>query len=191
MVVNNHAGKKVIMEEIWKKYKDTVYEVSTYGRVRNTRTGNILHEQNVYRGVYKSVHLWLNGKDTYLRVHRLVAETFIPNPENKRTVNHIDCDPSNNRVDNLEWSTDKEQYEYGKSLGHQSAFLKQQHNQQRRKIKATNIKTKEEILFDSTQEAYRYFGTKNFFKVLKGLRKQAHGYTFEYLKGGDAYANHR
>ena len=51
-------------------------------------------------------------------IHRLVALAFIPNPENKRFVNHIDTNRSNNHVDNLEWCTSKENNQHSMNLGH-------------------------------------------------------------------------
>lgn len=53
-----------------------------------------------------------SGKRKDLYIHRLVAEAFIPNPENKPEVNHKDCNPSNNKVKNLEWTTRKENLKY-------------------------------------------------------------------------------
>lgn len=50
-------------------------------------------------------------------VHRLVASHFIPNPHNKKVVNHIDCDRSNNHIDNLEWVTTKENLAHAMTVG--------------------------------------------------------------------------
>jgi hypothetical protein len=99
----------MVMEEIWKKNDEyPKYEVSTFGNVRNIETGYIL-KQNL-RGNYLVIGIFnkLNIQKQ-IRVHRLVATTFIPNPENKKTVNHKDHNPLNNNVDNLEWFSQAEQ----------------------------------------------------------------------------------
>lgn len=90
-------------EEIWKDY-DKKYKVSNYGKVWNKIT-NL--ECKVYIDKVGYHRVSVNGKN--IGAHRMVALTFIPNPENKPTVNHIDADKSNNYVDNLEWATHKEQ----------------------------------------------------------------------------------
>jgi len=86
----------------------TMYIISSDGRLFNMNTNNeIKIPINKYTG-YNGVNLVHNGKKYYKMAHRLVAETFIPNPENKRTVNHIDGNKNNNKVTNLEWATDRE-----------------------------------------------------------------------------------
>ena len=102
--------------EQWKDIEgwEGLYAVSTYGNVKSYAKGDgngyrdrILKQGNEVRG-YKSVRFSRDGKTEKKMVHRLVAEAFIPNPENKPQVNHIDNDPSNNNVSNLEWVTGSE-----------------------------------------------------------------------------------
>jgi hypothetical protein len=81
------------------------YEVSTFGKIRNKKTGRILKPAN--NGGYLYVGL-SNIKTKTFPVHRLVAETFIENPENKAHVNHKDKNSLNNHLSNLEWNTPKE-----------------------------------------------------------------------------------
>lgn len=80
------------------------YEVNEQGEI--FRIGNPKPKyQSVNRDGYKVVGLWKNNKSTAKTVHRLVALAFIPNPENKPCVNHIDGNKQNNHVSNLEWVT--------------------------------------------------------------------------------------
>lgn len=95
--------------EVWKKIKGFEnYEVSAWGRVRNVNTKDILHQENHYKG-YMRVDLYdEEGRRKHMKVHRLVATAFIPNPEGKPQVNHIDGNNRNNSYTNLEWATDEE-----------------------------------------------------------------------------------
>lgn len=104
----------IMQDEIWKdvKHYEGLYVVSNYGRVKNVRTNHYLVQHNNGRG-YLQVNLWKFNKGRREYVHRLVAMAFIPNPENKPTVNHKDEDKQNNYVENLEWMTYKENNNYG------------------------------------------------------------------------------
>lgn len=84
------------------------YSVSDEGNVRSNRTGRILKPETLKKMSYKRITMSVNGKKMRAFVHRLVAQEFIPNPSNKPYVNHIDSDPTNNRVSNLEWVTHSE-----------------------------------------------------------------------------------
>ena len=101
------------MEE-WKNVigYEGLYEVSDKGNVRNVRRNTLLKlSKNKYG--YIQVYLYKNGIRTGLKVHRLVAQAFIPNPDNLPQVNHKDQDKTNNRVDNLEFCDHKYNVNYG------------------------------------------------------------------------------
>lgn len=104
------------MEE-WREIREyPKYSVSNEGRVRNFKTGRILkqgtHKQG-YHLVWLSDENGRHGKS----VHRLVAEAFIPNPNGKPQVNHIDGNKANNGVKNLEWNTGSENTKHAYKTG--------------------------------------------------------------------------
>lgn len=111
-----------MINEVWKDIKgwEGKYQISNLGNVKSVyRTVNYMFKgkektRRIYERIlkkainkfgYEYVNLTDNYKAKKLKVHRLVAEAFIPNPLNKRTVNHIDGNKLNNCVDNLEWAT--------------------------------------------------------------------------------------
>ena len=99
---------------MWKLIKDFegYYEISDKGEIKNSRTGKI-RKLRVKKNGYIDIDLYKPGQPpVWKRVHILVAETFIPNPENKRTVNHKDNNRKNNRADNLEWMSQSENIRY-------------------------------------------------------------------------------
>lgn len=83
------------------------YLVSDNGEVFSKRHGKILKPYNNYKG-YEKVQLYVDGRSYKKRIHRLVAEAFINNPEHLPEVNHKDLNKHNNAVSNLEWVTGEE-----------------------------------------------------------------------------------
>lgn len=102
-------GLLVEDEEEWRvvpEFED--YLVSNLGRIMSIKHNKrYIISLSMGRG-YWNVTFWMNNKSKLFGVHRIVAKAFIPNPENKREVNHIDGNKINNHVSNLEWNTSKE-----------------------------------------------------------------------------------
>lgn len=101
-----------------------LYEVSNMGRVKSCtrkvwagRGYRIIQEHFISpiddTHGYLCVSLWKDNKQRHPKLHKIVAEAFIPNPNNLRDVNHLDENKYNNRVDNLEWSSHKDNINYG------------------------------------------------------------------------------
>jgi hypothetical protein len=122
------------MEEIWKSVNgyDGFYEVSNQGRVRSVNRVIIQplkgvntafkYKSSILKGItdsggYPLVGLSINRKHKSIRIHRLVAVAFLPNPENKKTVNHIDGNKQNNNDWNLEWATQLENNQHAINTG--------------------------------------------------------------------------
>jgi hypothetical protein len=92
------------------------YEVSNFGNVRNKTTKKLLKKRTDKYGYYK-VDLRQNSKRSTLSIHRLVAITFIDNPDDKPLVDHIDNNKMDNNVRNLRWCTSKENQQNSKLSG--------------------------------------------------------------------------
>ena len=162
------------MKEIWKDIKgyEGLYQVSNLGRVKRVATNRIL-KQAKHHGGYMLVRLSKNGKPHTCTVHRLAAQAFIPNPENKPQVNHIDEDKTNNMIPNLEWVTAKENVNHGTRNERTS-----------KKVKAIDIANGEWNEYYSTHECARQLDLNqgSIVSCLKGKLKQTGGYIFEYAK---------
>jgi hypothetical protein len=168
--------------EIWEPIRGYEnYEVSNLGRVkslnyRNTGKEKILKSYKDENG-YLRIVLYKNGKGKHFKIHRLVAMMFLENSENKPFINHIDCNPSNNCVSNLEWCTQKENIQY-------ASQLKRMHGGSKKTpLIAINLTTGEEICFNSQHEAAKKLNLHrpNINRVLKGIYKKAGNYTFKYI----------
>lgn len=164
------------MIEAWKDIEgyEGHYEVSTFGRVRNKRTGRVLKEGTYYNG-YSKITLSKNSVTKTYLVHRLIAQAFIPNPENKPQVNHKDENKTNNHADNLEWMTAEENVNYG-TRNDRVAKAKG------KPVSQWTLDGKFVACFPSAAYAEQYcgIGKNEVARVANGKRKTAHGYIWRY-----------
>lgn len=171
------------MEEIWKNIKNFEnYQVSNKGRIKNIRNNKIVNLHTNSKNGYVYVMLSNKNKKKCARLHRLVAEEFIPNLKNKPVVNHIDGNKLNNQADNLEWCTQKENVNHaiiklGVKYGHDKGFV---YEGQRKKVKRSDG-----MIFNSIKEAKEYMKNKNLHiaETCRGKHKTTGGYGWEYYKG--------
>lgn len=154
------------MQEIWKDIKgyEGLYQVSNLGRVKSlyrkikTINGYVktvrqkLLKQTIDDTGYYVVSLWKNNKHIRPHIHRLVAENFIINIENKPCINHIDGNKLNNNVLNLEWCTAKENniHAYENGL-----------NPSRKKVNQYDLNGKYIKTWNSIREANRFYKTSH------------------------------
>lgn len=176
------------MEEMWVTVDEfPKYMISNFGRVKNNK--NRILKTSTHRDGYKQIGLRKNKKPYERKIHRLVAIAFVPNPENKPTVNHIDEDRTNNQVDNLEWMTVKENNLYGnhmnnifKSQGYKNRDKEKLSNSHKKKIKAICLENNKIISFNSVKEASVSLGisASAISNVLTKRNEKVKGYTFIY-----------
>lgn len=173
------------MKEIWKDIEgyEGLYKISNLGRVKRVETDRILKPLK-HTNEYSTVNLSKNGIVSNKKIHRLVSQAFIPNPENKPEVNHINENKTNNMVSNLEWSTRKENNNHGTRNERAGKAISKSKSIP---IIATNLKTGESQEFYGTNECARQLGLhqSSITEVLKDKRNHTGGYTFKYLNKGD------
>lgn len=167
------------MEE-WKNIESFEgYQVSNEGRVKNSK-GKILKPQKNSCG-YLRVQLWEDGKQVMKFIHRLVAEAFIPNPQNLLEVNHKDENPSRNEVSNLEWCDKKYNVNYG-TRNQRSGEKLTNHPTKSKRVDQIDPITGEIVhRWASTQECARNgFNHGAVAACARGLYKQYKGYIWKY-----------
>lgn len=161
--------------ETWKTIFQK-YQVSDLGNVKSLNYHREKREyflaKNKRPNGYLSVHLCVEGKEKRYLVHRLVAEAFIPNPDNKPCINHINGDKTDNRIENLEWCTQSENVQHAikNKLKKTKSIL--QYDLNERLIKKWN--NAKEI-----EDATGIFAT-NIIACCRGKQKTARKYIWKY-----------
>lgn len=176
------------MKEIWKDIKDYegYYQISNLGRVKTLERITIipnakrLEKERILklneRNNYKTIQLIKNNKRKSYQVHRLVAQAFIENPLNKPFINHKDYNTRNNRVENLEWCTQKENVNW--------SICNMKH---RHKTNYSNTKN-QYIYYRKSTDRYRIVIDKKEYKSCKTL-EEAIKLRNKILKEGDENEN--
>jgi hypothetical protein len=131
--------------------KGDVWSVERVDKMGRPSGGRMLKPQKHPKG-YLFVNLWKEGDFKSILIHRLIAETFIPNMGNKPEVNHIDSNKKNNSVENLEWSSRSENCQHSHDNGNGPL------NGTQKKVVITNNSTDEISTFISTSKASKFLG---------------------------------
>ena len=169
--------------ELWKDIKgyEGLYKVSNLGEIKAINkfyrhTEKIL-KQATRKDGYKQIGLFKNGKGKNFYVHRLVAQAFIPNPNNLPQVNHKDENKTNNCIDNLEWCTIKYNNNYGTLIERQRKAKNRVKGVIQLKLDGSYINK-----FYSISEASRETGVTrtSIGECCRGERKQTGGYKWKY-----------
>lgn len=194
------------MNEIWKdvpiKEFSSKYSVSNLGRIYSKRSKKCITPK-ISRVGYHRVTLSANGFQRTISIHRLVALAFIPNPENKPTVNHINECKSDNRSENLEWATNAEQNSHGtrtqRAIAHTDweartakidyTIVASKHDYSRQDMcnRKRTMVIKDGVVigeFNTQKEAGEAFGVSRskVSQCVSGIKKSCKGYAFEKIE---------
>lgn len=173
--------------EIWKDIKnyEGLYQVSNLGKVRNSK-GDILYQGSI-KGGYKRVQLHNTKKAKSLLVHRLVAEAFIPNPENKPYINHKNSCTTDNTISNLEWCTPSENTIHGYKYGNMKNGNKKRATTCKenfsKKVRQYDLKMNLIKEYESLSEASKAnnFSKSNLCRCCNMETQKANGYIWRYV----------
>ena len=178
--------------EVWKDIVgyEGLYKVSDKGNIysverissQGNKCGGFTIKPTTTRGGYLQVQLYKNGIREHKYVHRIVAEAFIPNPNNYPEINHKDEDKTNNYMGNLEWCTRKYNVNFGTAIERAAQT-------QSKKVRAVNVETGEVLAFNSAEEA----GNKGYssgvvYKACSGVYKSGIG---KLIGDGHLYKGHK
>ena len=189
------------MKEFWKDIEnfEGKYQVSNKGRIKSLAryvlcsNGKILPvkehilKSKVTTSGYLMVVLCKSNKRKFALIHRLVAQAFIPNPDNLPEVNHIDEDKTNNKVDNLEWCTSKYNSNYGKRNIKISSKLKYK---SKYKVAQYDMQGNLVNVFNNSREVVDIFGT-HVYDCCTDKLHTLKGYIFRYVSENNIPKNIR
>lgn len=159
--------------EIWKDIEgyEGLYKVNTFGDVFSCRRKKCIKPRKTKQG-YLRAHLSKNGRAKDLSIHRLVANAFIPNPDNLPQINHIDENKFNNSVENLAWCSLLQNINHG-------TCIERTHQKQRKSV----ICEETGNIYASVSEVNKAHGFSISYvsRVCRGERKTAYGFHWRYV----------